>query len=179
MLTLLLLRHAKSAWPRGQEDELRCLNERGLAAAPMIGAYMLKEKLRPDLALVSPAKRATETWDLIAPSMAAMAHSAMIVQEEPRLYEAQAFQILDVIREVEPDVRLLLLVGHNPGMEDLARMLIASGNPEALERMRYKFPTSGLASVQFDIKSWGNVEWCSGYLAEFVTPKSLGADADD
>ncbi len=174
MLTLLLLRHAKSAWPRGMADQDRCLAERGKIAAPMIGAFMEKQKLHPDLVLVSPATRAQETWELVKPFV-----TAGDEREEPRIYEAQAPYILDVIRDIPATVGVLMLVGHNPGMEDLSRMLSHSGEASALERMRYKYPTAGLAILQFDAGQWADIDWQTGYLADFVTPKSLGAGEDD
>ena len=117
MLTLLLLRHAKSAWPRGMADQDRCLAERGRIAAPAIGAFMSQEKLEPDLVLVSPAKRAQETWELVRPFVTVGSE-----REEPHIYETQAPHILDVIRGVPANVKVLMLVGHNPGMPQPGRM---------------------------------------------------------
>ncbi len=167
---LILLRHAKSAWPENVADHDRPLAERGRKAAPLIGAYMAREKLIPDLALVSPARRARETWDIVRKDLP----KAITQRDAPGIYEVPAEAILEVIRTVEPDVRTLLLVGHNPGMEDLAALLAKTGEADALQRMAEKFPTGGLAVIDFEIEEWSEVGLGGGMLHCFVTPRSLG-----
>ncbi|WP_276119831.1 SixA phosphatase family protein [Pararhizobium qamdonense] len=167
---LIILRHAKSAWPDGVIDEERPLSDRGRKAAPVIGAYMAREKLIPDLALVSPARRARETWQLV--------HEALPdgVAERPAagLYEVPADNILAVIQATEQNIRTLLLVGHNPGLEDLASLLVKDGDAGAVARIREKFPTAGLAVIDFEIGGWDAVAAGTGYLERFVTPRFLG-----
>lgn len=166
-LRLLLLRHAKSAWPEGVADHDRPLAERGRKSAPVIGAYMAREKLIPDLALVSPARRAQETWKLVGEALSKKVDE----RDAPEIYEVAAGHILEVIRAVKPGIRTLLLVGHNPGMEDLAALLVKDGDADATGRMKEKFPTAALAVIDFDIERWGDVASGSGYLERFVTPK--------
>jgi len=167
---LILLRHAKSAWPDGVADLERPLAERGRKTAPVIGAYMAREKLIPDLALVSPARRAQETWKLVCEALS----KKVAEREAPGVYEVSAERILDVIRSVEPGIRTLLVVGHNPGMEDAASLLVADGDADAMGRMKEKFSTAGLAVIDFDLDGWGDVAKGTGYLERFVTPRSVG-----
>lgn len=167
---LILLRHAKSAWPNGVADRERPLAGRGRKAAPVIGTYMAREKLIPDLALGSPARRAQETWKLIRQALSKKVSD----REAADIYEVSAERILDVIRAVEPDIRTLLIVGHNPGMENAASLIVADGDAAAVGRMREKFPTAGLAVIDLDLGGWDEIAAGTGYLERFVTPRSLG-----
>jgi phosphohistidine phosphatase len=172
MLRLMLLRHAKTekAAP-GQRDHPRRLNSRGHKDAPLIGAYIARHELMPDLVLVSGATRTRETWDLVAPELSA---SPRVTYDE-RLYDAGPDAILTVVKETPPDVRTLMLVGHNPGLHDLARLLIASGDVEARERLNEGLPTSGLAVIDFPGKTWRKLHPHGGRLERFVSPRSLAA----
>ncbi|PCK78871.1 SixA phosphatase family protein [Rhizobium sophoriradicis] len=167
---LILLRHAKSAWPNGVADRERPLAGRGRKAAPVIGTYMAREKLIPDLALVSPARRAQETCKLIRQALSKKVSD----REAADIYEVSAERIRDVIRAVEPDIRTLLIVGHNPGMENAASLIVADGDAAAVGRMREKFPTAGLAVIDLDLGGWDEIAAGTGYLERFVTPRSLG-----
>jgi phosphohistidine phosphatase len=174
MRRLMLLRHGKSDWPSGMKDLDRPLAERGRQAVPRVAAHMAEEQLFPDLALVSPARRARETWELVAPKL-----GEVPARSEPRFYESPPERLLAVVRELEPDVRSVLLVGHNPGFEDLAKLLIGHGDRYAFARMAKKYPTAGLAVIDFPVEDWPAVKPGSGRLDRFVTPKSLGQDEDD
>ncbi|QFU16160.1 SixA phosphatase family protein [Microvirga thermotolerans] len=174
MLRLLLLRHAKSSWPAGVLDVERPLSPRGRKAAVLMGDYLKEERLVPDLALISPARRTEETWDLVQPAL-----GEVECRREPRLYEATAARLLTVVQEVNPVNRRLLMIGHNPGFEDLAKMLIGDGTPEDCSRLSGKLPTAGLVVVDFPGTGWEDVKAHSGRLERFVTPKSLGAGEDD
>ncbi|PON08089.1 phosphohistidine phosphatase [Rhizobium hidalgonense] len=167
---LILLRHAKSAWPDGVADRERPLADRGRKAAPVIGAYMVREKLIPDIALVSPARRAQETWKLVRRALSKKVSEV----EAADIYEVSAERMLDVIRAVEPGIRTLLIVGHNPGMENAASLIVADGNADAMWRMREKFPTAGLAVIDLDLDGWDEIAAGTGYLERFITPRSLG-----
>lgn len=166
---LILLRHAKSAWPDGVADHERPLAERGRKAAPVIGAYLAREHLVPDLALVSPARRAQETWVLVREALS----KEVAKCDAPDLYEVPAERIVGVIRSVEPEIEALMVVGHNPGMEDAAALLVGGGDADAIARMKEKFPTGGLAVIDFDLDGWQDVAAGSGYLERFVTPRAL------
>ncbi|MFG1398542.1 SixA phosphatase family protein [Roseixanthobacter pseudopolyaromaticivorans] len=169
MRRLILLRHAKSDWPAGIVDPERPLAQRGRAAAPMIGSYMAAQDLVPDRVLVSPARRTRETWELVAPALP----STVAVQSEPRLYEAGVTRILTVLREQPREVQSLMLVGHNPGLEDIADVLTDQGPAATRSQMAEKFPTGALAIIDLPIDDWAEVTPQTGRLDRFVTPRSL------
>ncbi|MBV9139225.1 MAG: histidine phosphatase family protein, partial [Hyphomicrobiales bacterium] len=119
MKRLLLLRHAKSARPAGVADHERPLAPRGLADARVMGAYLQQEMLLPDLALVSTSARTRQTWDLLLQGLGSVPN----LRFEPRLYEASAGELASVIAEVPDEAKEVLLIGHNPGLADLAHLL--------------------------------------------------------
>jgi phosphohistidine phosphatase len=174
MRRLLLLRHAKTErGAPGERDRDRKLMARGHDDAPVIGAYLAHHRLIPDRALVSPAVRAADTWMLAA---AAFPKPPPVVTEE-RIYNAGADALLALIRGVER-VRVLVVVGHNPGLHDLAVQLVASGEIEARERLREKLPTCGLVVIDFQFDDWSRLHEKSGRLERFVSPRLL-AEATD
>lgn len=175
MRRLMLLRHAKSNWPDGVADRDRPLAMRGREAAPVMGRYLADELLLPDLALISPARRTLETWALVEPMLPEKPPSHV----EPRIYEAKAQRLLDVAKEVEPEVKTVLLIGHNPGLEELAALLAGHGDRYASARMSQKYPTCGLAVLDFAIEDWRDLAPRSGRLDRFVTPASLGEGPDE
>lgn len=174
MLRLLLLRHAKAAWPAGVLDVDRPLAGRGREASVTMGNYIKSECLAPDLAIVSPARRTQETWEIVHPIIGEVPS-----RQDGRIYEAPVSRLVTVLQEVEPEVRTLLLIGHNPGFEDLASLLIGEGDMDGILRLGAKYPTAGLAVIDFPHESWSEVKRKSGRLERFVTPKSLGAGEDD
>lgn len=174
MRRLIMLRHAKSARPPGVDDFDRPLAARGREAAPRMGAYLRDEGLFPDLALVSPSRRTRETWDLVRAAL-----GEVETRFEQAIYEAPAARLLAAVQDVEAPVRSLLMIGHNPGFEDLARRLAGHGDSGALARLNEKFPTSAVAILDFAVESWAEVERRAGRLERFVTPKDLGGEEDD
>lgn len=171
-MRLMLLRHAKSekAAP-GARDHERRLDARGRDNAAMIGTYMERHALVPDRAIVSTAQRTRETWDGLAAALSAAPPATF----EDRLYNAGTDAILAVARGTEPSVRSLLLIGHNPGLHDIARLLIASGDVEARERLNEGLPTSGLAVIDFAGEHWHLLHAHGGRLERFVSPRRLAA----
>ena len=117
--TLILLRHAKSDWSASAPDIDRPLAERGQAQASLAGRWLASRSGRIDLAAVSPARRARETWELVSAQLA----PAPPTRIDDRVYEAPADRLLDVVHDAPENVHTLLLVGHNPGMEQLASLL--------------------------------------------------------
>jgi phosphohistidine phosphatase len=174
MRRLLLLRHAKTERGEpGQRDRDRKLTDRGRDDAPVIGAYMVRHRLVPDLALVSPVTRAEETWTLVA---AAFSKAPRVVKAE-RIYNAGPDTLIGLIRATR-DAHSLLVVGHNPGLHDLAVQLIASGDGEARERINEKLPTCGLVVVEFAFADWSRLHTGTGRLERFVTPRLIAEAAD-
>jgi phosphohistidine phosphatase len=169
MKRLLLLRHAKSAWPEGVEDHDRPLGDRGRRDAPRMGAYMASTGLQPDYALVSSARRTQETWALVEQALAQPCPSRTV----PSIYEAEPAAILAAIQAAPEESETLLVIGHNPGFENLAALLALGGDGDALTRLRTKYPTAGLAVIVFDVETWLDVAAGAGRLEGFVTPKTL------
>jgi phosphohistidine phosphatase len=135
----------------------------------LIGGYMAHHSLIPDLVLVSPARRTRETWERLASALGA----APPVSYEERLYDAPAQAIIAVVKAVAPEVGTLLLIGHNPGLHEAARRLIATGDVEARERLSENLPTSGLVVIDFAGTDWRKVHAHGGRLERFVSPRSL------
>jgi phosphohistidine phosphatase len=174
-MRLLLLRHAKAEKGEpGARDRDRALSARGRADAPKVGSYMARHALQPARALVSPALRTRETWELVASGLPKPCEASF----EEKLYHAGPETILDVIRAAGSAATTLLVVGHNPGLHDAARLLIASGEVEARERLNEGLPTSGLVVVDFAGNDWRRLHPRGGRLERFVTPRSLKAAAD-
>jgi phosphohistidine phosphatase len=171
-MRLMLLRHAKSekAEP-GLRDHERRLNDRGERDAETIGAYLARHGLLPDLVAVSTSQRTRQTWEHVAAMLSASPPASF----EERLYNAGAEAILAVVKETKPAVRTLMVIGHNPGLHEGARLLIASGDVEARERLNEGLPTTGLAVIDFAGRDWRKLHPHGGRLERFVTPRSLAA----
>lgn len=167
---LLLLRHAKSSWADPALDDFdRPLAKRGRDAAPLMAAEMARLGLVPDLAIVSPALRTRQTWALVAPAL----QPAPDVTFEPTIYEAAAETILEAIARTPARVATLLIVGHNPGLEQLA-LHLAAGDSDAgaMTRLREKFPTGALAHLAFD-GDWQDLAAGAAGLIDFIRPSDL------
>jgi phosphohistidine phosphatase len=132
--TLILLRHAKSDWSGGEADRARPLAKRGRRQAPDAGRWLATNIDRIDLALVSPATRARSTWDLVAAEFDVPPRTRI----DDRVYGASGHELLTVVRELSDDLETVVLVGHNPGIEDLASLLTGEWTP---------MPTSALAVI--------------------------------
>jgi phosphohistidine phosphatase len=174
MRRLMLLRHAKTERPEpGERDRDRKLTKRGHADAPLIGAYMAHHGLLPDLALVSPATRAEETWALVAK---VLPKGTRVVKEEG-IYNASRDKLMGIIRKAR-DAHVLLVVGHNPGLHELAVSLVASGDVEARERVNEKLPTSGLVVIDLPFDDWSRLHPNAGRLERFVSPRMIEEATD-
>jgi len=118
----MLLRHAKSDWP-DLPDRDRPLAKRGRRDAPVIGRWLHDQGYQPEIVICSAAVRTRETWDLVAPELG----GSPSVTFEPRAYGASALTLLYLVRELPADCRAALLIGHNPGVSELASTLIEAG----------------------------------------------------
>jgi phosphohistidine phosphatase len=174
MRRLMLLRHAKSDRPTGVGDHERPLAARGREAAPRVGAYMAAHGLVPDQVICSTAKRARETWDIVGKAFS----RPPPVQFDKRIYENDADTLLEVVREAEPSAHVLLLVGHNPSLQEFAESLVASGDLGGRQRLHEKFPTAALVVIDFQVDTWTQVHPHSGRFDRLITPASLEAETD-
>jgi phosphohistidine phosphatase len=174
-MRLMIFRHAKAEKSApGMRDRDRPLAPRGLKEAPRMGAFMARHKLVPRHALVSPSRRTRETWDGLAGALP----GSIPVFYEDRLYDATPEAIVAVIKETPADIRALIVIGHNPGLHETARLLIASGDVEARERLNEGLPTSGLAVIDFAGDDWEKIHASGGRLERFVTPRLLKTATD-
>lgn len=173
MRRLILLRHAKSdRGLLGVPDHARPLNARGKEAARRIGAYMAKHQLVPDQVLCSTAQRTRDTWELVQEAFAKPAAATF----DKRLYDADPEKILVVLRETKPDAHTVMIIGHNPSLQELSTLLIAAGDIDQRAEIQQKLPTGALAVIDFAVDSWADVHAHGGRLDRFVSPRSLGAD---
>ncbi len=134
MGTLILLRHGKSDWSGGEPDRLRPLARRGRRQVPEAGRWLADNVGAIDLAVVSPAERTRETWRLAAAELAVLPP----VREDDRVYAGTARTLLGVLRELPHEAETVVLIGHNPGVEDLVASLTGRWVP---------MPTSALALI--------------------------------
>jgi phosphohistidine phosphatase len=176
MHQLLLLRHAKSSWvDAATPDRDRSLNARGRRAAVTMRRAMRDLGLTPDLILVSSAKRTMETVNLLEPW-----DDTPLIEPMDDLYLASAKRLFGIVRDVAETVRSVLVIGHNPGMHELAMAVTdARASAEKLVRgVREGFPTTALAEFSI-IGPWSGLDAGGARLLRFLTPKTLGsADSD-
>ncbi|HSM94749.1 MAG TPA: histidine phosphatase family protein [Rhizomicrobium sp.] len=172
MRRLLLLRHAKAVQDSGEGDHARSLTDRGRRDAARMGQAMDTRGYLPDNVICSDSRRTIETWELLLPELARTPH----VEFSKGLYLASPKHILALVRDAADDIRTLMLVGHNPGIEEcavcLARKPVSKSERHKLDDMREKFPTCALAVLDFDVESWSDATG-SGILLEFVRPRDL------
>ncbi|MEE1784468.1 histidine phosphatase family protein [Streptomyces sp. SP17BM10] len=164
--TLIVLRHAKSAWPAGVPDEERPLGPRGRRDAPEAGRWLRDRGLLPDMVVCSPARRARETWDLASAELPQAPSAAF----DPRVYTADADDLVQVLRGRPRHAATVLLIGHNPALEDLVLDLAADTGGEALDRVREKYPTSGLAVLEVT-GEWAALGSSPARLRDFAVPR--------
>jgi phosphohistidine phosphatase len=174
MLQLLLLRHSKAAPYTRTGDHERALIERGRDDAARLGAHLAAQGLTLAEAVHSGAKRARETLEIVL----GKSKLSPPVAVDPRLYEGTCERFLEVVRARPGGAAPLLLVGHNPSVAEAAHRLVGTGDGVALLQLAAKFPTSGLAIIDFDRDHWADVADGAGRLVDFVTPAALGGHDD-
>lgn len=161
MKTLYLLRHAKSSWKdETLADIERPLNGRGRKAAQIMGGFLKKEGAVPDLILSSSAVRARQTTDLVM----AAANLSTELRFDERIYDASAQRLLAVVKQIEKGKKNVLLVGHNPGLEEFLELL--TGTVEAM-------PTGTLSKIILRTATWAALSGKSGDLEWIARPKEL------
>lgn len=173
---LVVLRHAKSAYPPGVPDHSRPLAPRGVLDAKAAGAWLAQHVAAPDHVMVSTARRARGTWTLAAGALGYIgaagydAKSPGPLTVDPRIYEASAGTLLEVVRELPPRAETAYLVGHNPGCELLVDLLAGERDPAAAEAISVKYPTSGIAVLEFE-SDWAALAPRAARLTVFAVPR--------
>lgn len=142
------------------KDFDRPLNKRGSKAAPKIGAYLLKEKIRPDVVLSSPALRAKQTTTMVCEA----AGLSSLINFDERIYEASVQRLFEIVAGFEDRIEKALMVGHNPGFEELLAALTGESN---------RMPTAALACIEINVEKWSDVTGGSGKLTWLVKAKDL------
>jgi len=170
MLNLALLRHAdaRMAGPsRGDAD--RPLSPRGIRDATAMGGYLRREALLPDVVLCSTARRAAATWDLLSADWP----GGIRVAFDSKLYLTTPAMLLRRLAAISGAADRVMIIGHNPGLQQLAVSLTLGRLDAGTARLRAQFPTAALAMIDLGAGSWQKMEPNSGRLARFVVPGDL------
>jgi phosphohistidine phosphatase len=166
--TLYLLRHAKSSWAdTGLADHDRPLAPRGRRAAQKMAKHLRRQSVSPETVLCSSAKRSRETLALIAPALGRTTK----IQVEDELYAAPAEALLQRLRRIPDLTASVMLIGHNPGLQDLA--LTLAGHGAKLDSVTEGFPTAALVTLRSPIASWSELGPGEAELVDFVVPRAL------
>ncbi len=169
MRTLYVLRHAKSDWGDASlRDFDRPLNGRGRKSAKAMGRELRERGLTPDLVLLSPSARTTETLARVEEGFGASFEKV----EESSIYLAETEELVALIRNAPAKSERLMIVGHNPGMHELV-LLLANGPRDLREEAAAKFPTGAMAEISFDVGDWSDVTPGSGFIRSFLKPREL------
>jgi phosphohistidine phosphatase len=170
MKRLWLLRHAKSSWEDPSlPDGDRPLAPRGRHAAVAMAAHIAAERVHPDLVLCSSGLRARQTLAAVLPALG----GELVVRIEPGLYTFDARSLLGRLRREEDGITSLMLVGHNPALQELALTLASLGADRP--RLAEKLPTGGLVTIVLPEDSWAEIGDGGAEIAAFVTPRDLEA----
>ena len=171
MKKLTLLRHAKSGWDdKVARDFDRPLNMKGQRAAEAVGRHLHGLTLHFDYVLASPALRVEETLQWVERGY----RDALHPRWDRRLYLASPATLLDLVQEMPDEVESLLLVGHNPGLEELVLLLVPDRKGDALrDHVEEKFPTASVAEMQFEVAAWKDVAPGGAKLERFIRPRDL------
>ncbi len=171
MKTLILLRHAKSSWDDPVERDFdRPLNRKGHRAAAVVGRRLHDLGMHFDRVVASPALRVKETIDSLEEGYG----EALELHFDRRVYLASAAALLEVIHSAPDSADSLLLIGHNPGLEDLVFLLVPDReNDLERDKVEEKYPTAAVAEINLDVSSWSAVAAGCGHLARFIRPRDL------
>src|SRR5437016_4247303 len=166
---ILLLEHGNSGWSDPSVADLeRPLAPRGERASQRIAKYIRQKKIRPALVLCSPSLRTRQTLEAIESSLGKQS----VIELEPQLYAASEGELLERLQALPESVDSVMLIGHNPGLHELARLLASRG--AELPRLEQKFPTGALATLVVDSESWAALGPGDGELVDYVVPRQFG-----
>ena len=174
---LVVMRHAKSAYPVGVVDHDRPLAPRGVNDAKAAGEWLRAHVGTPDHVVVSTARRARGTWTLAAGPLGYIGAAEYETDSsgplviDPRVYEASVETLITILREVPDRAETVILVGHNPGCEDLVAVLSASADPSAAKAIAIKYPTCGIAVMECET-TWASLDRHNARLTTFVAPRA-------
>tara|TARA_B100001109_G_scaffold44518_1_gene35641 strand:- start:14 stop:505 length:492 start_codon:yes stop_codon:yes gene_type:complete len=161
MKTLVLMRHAKSSWSGELSDFDRPLNKRGVSSARALGTWLRANDLLPDFALVSAAQRTVETFDELKINCP--------FEKKKKLYLAPSEEIFHQLRQM--DANILLLICHNPGISEFSQQILSKWPAHSQFE---SFPTCSTCIIDFDLSDWSNLQFETGEIKKFITPRDLG-----
>jgi phosphohistidine phosphatase len=171
MKTLTLMRHAMSSWEdAGIRDFDRPLNDKGRRAARVMGEALAGTAISFDHVLASPARRVVETIEGVEAGLGRPLEPAPLF--EPRVYLASAYTLLELAQAFPDTAKRALIIGHNPGLEDLALLLTPPGG-ELRAAIEEKYPTATVAELRFNVERWAEVAEGSAALVRFTRPRDL------
>ncbi len=171
MKTLTLLRHAKSTWNDPVERDFdRPLNGRGRRAAARIGQWLADDGVIFDHVRASPAVRVRQTIEGVEDGL----RRRLAPMFDARIYLASAMTLLDIVQGFEPTATTALLIGHNPGLEDLLLLITPDADPLRSE-VEIKYPTATLAVLDLNVETWRDAAPGSAHLRAFIRPRDLDA----
>ncbi len=164
-LTLILMRHAKSAWDDPAQDDFdRPLNGRGRVSAPAIGDWLVQKGYLPDIVIVSGARRTVESWERMSSKLPETA----VMESAPALYLAAPQILMGVLRTQR--VPTVMMISHNPGIGQLASLLAKSAPSHPKFR---QYPTAATTILQFQEDTWDDISPAQGEVLDFVVPRDL------
>jgi phosphohistidine phosphatase len=175
MKTLYLMRHAKAGWDDpAQRDFDRPLTPRGEAAAVLMGRFLRAQGISVDQLYASPAVRNRMTWERLESSW----RSSLAPQFETAIYMATVDTLLALIQSTPVQAKAVMLLGHNPGLEDLSFKLLHDGDAGGIDLLDQGFKTAAIAELSFDVRDWRDIAAKSATLQRFITPRSLDRTMD-
>jgi phosphohistidine phosphatase len=167
--TVILLRHGKSSWSDSTLADIdRPLAPRGKHASRKLAKYMRRKRIQPELVLCSPSLRTRQTLEAVEASLG----KRCVVEVVPQLYAASEQELLERLQALPESVSSVMLIGHNPGLQDLALVLASRG--AYLPQLEEKFPTGALATLVVHNTSWGAIGPGVAELVDYVVPRQLG-----
>lgn len=175
MKQLFILRHTKAAAEsKSGHDHDRPLNARGEVAARLVGEYLAGLEVLPEIICCSDALRTTQTLALLRERL----DTPIDIRFHNELYLASAGDLLEFAHSLPESYNRVMLIGHNPGMHQLANILSGGGKASALQQIEVKFPTGGLAIIDFpSLLHWQDIAPHSGFLHEFWRPQTVDSEA--
>ena len=166
--TVILLRHGKSSWSESTIADIdRPLAPRGERASRKVAKYMRRKRIQPALVLCSPSLRTRQTLEAIESSLG----KRCVVEVVPQLYAASEDELLERLQALPESVRSVMLIGHNPGLHNLALVLASRG--AHLSQLEEKFPTCALATLVFRSEGWTALGPDAAELVDYVVPRQL------
>ncbi|HYZ00211.1 MAG TPA: histidine phosphatase family protein [Candidatus Binatia bacterium] len=169
MRHVYLLRHAKSSWDDpGLPDHERGLAPRGVRDAKRMAGHLRDGNVAPELVICSSARRTVDTLEPLRP---VLPRATILIEDS--VYAAPESQLLERLRRIPDEVGSALLIGHNPGLQDLAAALSGRGDRGLRQRLESRFPTAALATLAIGDGGWSSLEVGAAELVGFVTPKEL------